>query len=130
MSAVGGIEAISGVAGVLPSTGVSPAGSVGLAGFGGVDGVGATSGVPGASGAQGVSDPASAFAAAMGQGLEQVQALEKKSDALAIQAATGDLTDVHDYTIAANQAKLATELTVAVRNKAVEAFSEIMRMQA
>ena len=31
--------------------------------------------------------------------------------------------------IAATQAQLATELTVAVRNKALESFNEIMRMQ-
>jgi flagellar hook-basal body complex protein FliE len=31
--------------------------------------------------------------------------------------------------IAATQAQVATELTVAVRNKAVEAFNDIMRMQ-
>ena len=34
-----------------------------------------------------------------------------------------------EATIAATQASLATELTVAVRNKAVEAFNDIMRMQ-
>ena len=40
-----------------------------------------------------------------------------------------DLTDVHDYMIASTEAQLATQLTVAVRNKAVDAFNEIMRMQ-
>lgn len=69
------------------------------------------------------------FAAALGQGLESLQRVQSTADGLAVQAATGDLQDVHDYTIAATKAQLATELTVAVRNKAVEAFGEIMRMQ-
>ena len=70
------------------------------------------------------------FASVLVSSLEELQAKQSTSDGLAVQAATGTLTDVHDYVIAANQAKLATELTVAVRNKAVEAFTEIMRMQA
>jgi flagellar hook-basal body complex protein FliE len=62
-------------------------------------------------------------------GLERLEGLHDTSDALAVQAATGDLTDIHDYMIASTEASVATELTVAVRNKAVEAFTEIMRMQ-
>lgn len=68
------------------------------------------------------------FAAALGRGLDHVSQLQQTADSLAVQAATGDLQDVHDYTIAATQAQLATELTVAVRNKAVEAFNDVMRM--
>lgn len=69
------------------------------------------------------------FAATLGQGLEALAGAQAKAEGLAVQAATGDLQDVHAYTIAATQAQLATELTVAIRNKAVEAFNEIMRMQ-
>jgi flagellar hook-basal body complex protein FliE len=45
-----------------------------------------------------------------------------------MQVATGQLTNIHDYMIAANQAELATQLTVAVRNKAVDAFNQVMNM--
>ncbi len=55
--------------------------------------------------------------------------LQDKSDGLAVKAATGDLGAIHDYTIAATETSVATQLTVSVRNKAVEAFNEIMRMQ-
>src|SRR4051794_13285387 len=68
------------------------------------------------------------FGNMIGNALNNVNNLQNKSDDLAVKAATGDLTDVHDYTIAATEASLATELTVAVRNKALEAFNDIMRM--
>jgi flagellar hook-basal body complex protein FliE len=70
------------------------------------------------------------FATRLSQGLQEVQAMQDKASDLAVQAATGSLTDVHDYTIASTEAGLAVQLTVAIRNKAVEAFQEIMRMQA
>jgi len=70
------------------------------------------------------------FASLLSQGLENLQAMQTKADELSLQAATGRLTDVHDYIIAATEANLATQLTVAVRNKALDAFNEIMRMQA
>ena len=69
------------------------------------------------------------FGAMLTSGLERLEGMHDTSDRLAVQAATGDLTDIHDYMIASTQSSVATELTVAVRNKAVEAFTEIMRMQ-
>ena len=76
-----------------------------------------------------VPPPSEDFGNLVTQGLERLDGVRSKADDLAVQAATGDLRDVHDYMIASTQASVATELTVAVRNKAVEAFTEIMRMQ-
>ena len=61
-------------------------------------------------------------------GLDHLEAVQDKSDKLAVQAATGDLDDIHDYTMAATEASVTAQLTVAVRNRAMEAFNEIMRM--
>jgi flagellar hook-basal body complex protein FliE len=71
---------------------------------------------------------AQSFGRTLTNALDSLQATQTKADTLAVQAATGDLTNVHDYMIAATEASLATELTVAVRNKAVDAFNQIMNM--
>ena len=70
------------------------------------------------------------FASKLAEGLQHVQGLQDKTNELSVQAATGSLADAHEYMIASAESGLATSLTVAVRNKAVEAFQEIMRMQA
>jgi flagellar hook-basal body complex protein FliE len=95
------------------SAGISPVTPTGY--------LGAPSGVAGAS--------ATGFASALGS-VDQLQQMQSTTDGLAVKAVTGNLTDVHDYTIAAAESKLTMELTAAVRNKAVDAFNEIMRMQA
>jgi flagellar hook-basal body complex protein FliE len=71
----------------------------------------------------------SSFGDMVSQGIQSLDATQQSADKLALQAATGDLSDMHDYLIAATKASLATDLTVAVRNKAVDSFNEIMRMQ-
>ncbi len=63
-------------------------------------------------------------------GVDQLQQLQSNADGLAVQAVTGQLDDVHDYTIAAAQASLSIQLTAAIRNKAVDAFNAIMGMSA
>ena len=68
------------------------------------------------------------FGGAIGNALAQLQNAQTKADSTAQLAATGQLTDVHELTIASTEAQVATEITTAVRNRAVEAFNEIMRM--
>jgi flagellar hook-basal body complex protein FliE len=70
------------------------------------------------------------FASVLGKGLDAVSQAQSKADNLAVQAATGDLTNIHDYTIAATQASLMTELATTIRTKGVDAFNQIMGMQA
>lgn len=75
------------------------------------------------------SDPA-AFAQALSDGFDAVSNTQQTADGLAVQAANGTLTDPAQYTIAATQAQLMTQLTTTIENKAVNAFNTIMGMQA
>ena len=102
----------------------SPIGGILPVGIGGVAGIASTEAMTGARAADG----AGGFASVLTSSIEQLQSTQNKSDSLAAQAATGDLKDVHDYMIARNEASLATEMVVTFKNKAVEAFNEIMRM--
>ena len=68
------------------------------------------------------------FGAMLSTGIERLEGLHDRADSLAVQAATGDLSQIHDYTVTATEAAVSTQLTTAVRNKALEAFQEIMRI--
>lgn len=57
-----------------------------------------------------------------------VESLQKKAHDLQSAFAAGEVTDIHQVTIAAQEAEIALELVLAVRNKVVEAYQEIMRM--
>ena len=104
------VSALSSLGSVLPTGYVDPSAGSGAAG--------ATSAASGA------------FGGILTDAVTNLQGLQTKSNDLAVQAVTGDLDDIHDYTIAATEAKVTLELTAAIRNKAVDAFNEIMRMQA
>lgn len=61
--------------------------------------------------------------------LDALSAMHANVDQLAVKAATGDLNSIQDYAVASTEAQLMTQLTVTVRDKAVEAFNDIMKMQ-
>lgn len=82
----------------------------------------ASTGAPATSGAS--------FATALGNGLDAVTGAQQQADTLAVQASTGTLVDPAQYTIAATQAQLMTQLATTIESKAVAAFNTVMGMQA
>lgn len=113
------IEAI----GAIGSTG-------GLSALSGLSGLTGTSATTASGSTASSADAAGVFGTTLAGQVDNLQAMQANADALAVKAVTGDLNDIHDYTIAASEASVAMELTAALRNKAVDAFTEIMRMQA
>ncbi len=101
-----------------------------ISGLSGIGGVSAIDGLPGVTGTTKTEGPNTDFAGLLSQGLEGVQAAQSKASDLAVQVADGTLADPAQYTMASTEAALGLQLTMAIRNKAVEAFQEIMRMQA
>jgi flagellar hook-basal body complex protein FliE len=69
------------------------------------------------------------FATLLQQNLERVDGLQHEADAAARGFALGQAPSVHDAMIAMEKADLSLRLTTKVRNKVVEAYQEIMRMQ-
>lgn len=74
-------------------------------------------------------DPVESFRRAMERALADVNALEKTGRAKAEDLAAGRTDNVHDVMISIDRAKTALEYTLTVRNKIVEAYKEITRMQ-
>ncbi len=69
------------------------------------------------------------FGETLKNAIGEVNQLQKKSDVAMQELATGKTDNVHDVMIAAEKADIALKLMVGVRNKIIDAYSEIMRMQ-
>lgn len=62
--------------------------------------------------------------------LREVNHLENHKDNMTVRFAAGDPdVDIHNLMLAIEEAGIAMQLTIEVRNKLVEAYQEIMRMQ-
>jgi flagellar hook-basal body complex protein FliE len=69
------------------------------------------------------------FVTLLQQSLERVNGLQHEADAAARGFALGQAPSVHDTMIALEKADLSLRLTTKVRNKVVEVYQELMRMQ-
>lgn len=70
-----------------------------------------------------------AFAQTLSKAIDAVNQRELEAQEASRLLASGQITDLHAVTIAAQKAELALDLTIAVRNKVLEAYQEVMRMQ-
>ena len=61
--------------------------------------------------------------------VSEVNKLIEASDKQAVELATGKSENLHQATIAAEKAETALKLLIQVRNKVIDAYQEIMRMQ-
>ncbi len=61
--------------------------------------------------------------------VDETNTLQNQAEAAAIQFALGESDNTHDLLIAQTKANTALQYTVAVRDKIVEAYQQIMQMQ-
>lgn len=63
------------------------------------------------------------------EAINQVNSSQVQAEQMAKEYAVGNDVQLHQVIIATEKASLALQLTMQVRNKAIEAYQEIMRMQ-
>lgn len=69
------------------------------------------------------------FADVLGESISEVNRLQQKADASITALASGGKASLHETMIAMEEASVAFKLMMQVRNKIVEAYQEVMRIQ-
>lgn len=71
----------------------------------------------------------STFADTLKKAVDNVDSLQKDADVKMQQLVTGKSDNIHDTMIAAEKADIALKLMVQIRNKMIDAYQEVMKMQ-
>lgn len=69
------------------------------------------------------------FASVLKQSIENLNQTQLQSDMMTEKLALGENVDLHQVMIASQKASITLQATMEVRNKVVEAYQEMMRMQ-
>jgi flagellar hook-basal body complex protein FliE len=62
-------------------------------------------------------------------GIQEVNQMQKTADKMAMEVSAGKNENLHETMLAATQAEIGFNLMVQLRNRALEAYQEVMRMQ-
>lgn len=73
--------------------------------------------------------PAGSFGKLLSEAVQRVRDMQSESDTELRRLLAGEPVDLHRVLLAGEQAGLASELMVAMRNKMVDAYQEVMRIQ-
>ena|SRR5690554_5164646 len=63
------------------------------------------------------------------ESINKANQLQLGADRVTEEFILGNIDDIHQVTIATEKAQLALNLTIAIQNKVLDAYNEIMRMQ-
>ena len=69
------------------------------------------------------------FADSLKMAVDNVNQLQKQADKKMQELATGKSQNIHEVMIATERADIALKLMMQVRNKIIEAYQEVMKMQ-
>ena len=61
--------------------------------------------------------------------VQDVSAMQDEADNTSEAFVRGEITDLHQVTLSAQKARLSLELLLEIRNKVMDSYQEIMRMQ-
>lgn len=76
-----------------------------------------------------VEQSAQSFGEMLTDALKKTNELQLESDELNMALAAGRVEDISQVVVASQKAEIAIQLTLQLRNRAVSAYQEIMRMQ-
>jgi len=79
--------------------------------------------------AQTVAGAGNDFSSELAKGIEQVNKLQTEADQAIEDGAIHGATNIHETMLRIEEADLSLRLMTKIRNKAVDAYQEIMRMQ-
>ncbi len=75
------------------------------------------------------SSTSNAFSDMLNQVMEQTGATENEAQKQATSLLTGETDSIHSVVLASEKAEVALQLTLQIRNKVLDAYNEVMRMQ-
>lgn len=69
------------------------------------------------------------FSKVLSNQLKNLEEIQTNADELTEKMVTGEVQDIHKVMIAGEEAQIALQMAVQIRNKVIEAYQQVSRMQ-